>query len=471
MPNKRMKILKRIGVALGIFVALLVVLYFSATGPVVNEPYLGSEYFKKSCAQIDSLKNIVTPAKGKLFAGFSKVSITPTLNNTGDNADSGQFVQLPLAGFGARKGAPATGIHDSIFIKAAAIKVGNTMAVLVGADLLIMPPNITDSVMAVLSTKGFTRGQVYFSATHTHSSLGGWGPGFVGKQFAGEENSTLQKWLVQQISKAVIQSVADLKPALIASGNFNAENYTRNRLIGDLGTTNDDFSYIFIQQSEGKKAVIGSFAAHFTCMGSENMEISGDYPGYWQRQMESNGFDCAIFMAGSMGSQTNRGEGDGFEKPRFIGASLADSTMAHLESIEPTDTVLLAAATIKLNLPGYHFRISTTRNLSSGLTKKLMPLPENAVLQTIRLNNMVWATTPGDFSGEYALQLKNSLASKGYSANVTSFNGSYVGYIIPGRYFYLDEYEPKTMGFFGPTMGDYTFDLIGQMTNILIKQH
>ncbi len=56
-----------------------------------------------------------------------------------------------------------------------------------------------------------------------------------------------------------------------------------------------------------------------------------------------------------------------------------------------------------------------------------MPEPENAVLQAIRLGNMVWVTTPCDFSGEYALQLKNRLAVEGFDANVTSFNGSYVG--------------------------------------------
>ncbi len=166
----------------------------------------------------------------------------------------------------------------------------------------------------------------------------------MGKEFAGDENLKLEKWLVQQISNAVIKAVADLKPATIASGDFDAAAYTRNRLVGELGTKNDDFSYIFIQQNEGKKAVIGSFAAHSTCMGSKNMEISGDYPGYWQRKMETT-FDYAIFMAGSVGSQTNSGEGEGFEKPRFIGESLADSTIVHLANIASTDSVLLAAAT------------------------------------------------------------------------------------------------------------------------------
>lgn len=464
-----MKILKKIGIALGIIIVLLIALFFAATGPVDETPYFETEYFKKSCAETDSLKNNIIPVKGLLQAGFSKVSITPTLSSATDNIEKDEFVKIPMAGFGARKGMPSTGIHDSIFVKAAALKVEDKLVVLVGADILIMPPNITDSVMIVLAENGIKREEVFLSATHTHSSLGAWGPGFVGKEFAGEFNPNIAKWLVQKISKAILLAVADLKPAAISTGDFKAADYTRNRLIGELGTKNDDFSYLLIQQKEGKKAVVGSFAAHSTCMGDENMLISGDYPGYWQRKMENSGMDFAIFMAGSMGSQTNRGEGKDFEKPRFIGESLADSTVVHLQNQVLKDTVVLSALSLKLNLPEYHFRLTTTRNISTALTKKLMPFPENAVLQAFRIGNFIWVTTPADFSGEFALQLKNTLSVKGFDANVSSFNGSYVGYIIPGRYFYLDEYEPKTMGMFGPNMGDYTFDLINQMTGILIN--
>ena len=80
---------------------------------------------------------------------------------------------------------------------------------------------------------------------------------------------------------------------------------------------------------------------------------------------------------------------------------------------------------------------------------------------------MLWITTPCDFSGEYALQLKNSLSAYGFHANVTSFNGGYVGYIVPGRYFYLDEYEPKVMGWYGPNMGEYTMDMIRQLARAM----
>jgi hypothetical protein len=96
-----------------------------------------------------------------------------------------------------------------------------------------------------------------------------------------------------------------------------------------------------------------------------------------------------------------------------------------------------------------------------------MPYTYGAYLQALRIGDMVWVTTPSDFSGEYALQIKNALAVKGFDSNVTSFNGSYLGYIIPGKYFYLDKYEPKTMGWFGPYMGDYTMDLIRQLAEIV----
>jgi len=62
------------------------------------------------------------------------------------------------------------------------------------------------------------------------------------------------------------------------------------------------------------KAIIGSFSAHATTIGAENMEISGDYPGYWQRKLESTSADIAIFCAGSIGSQSPAGTGEQFDR-------------------------------------------------------------------------------------------------------------------------------------------------------------
>jgi hypothetical protein len=216
-------------------------------------------------------------------------------------------------------------------------------------------------------------------------------------------------------------------------------------------------------------AVIGSFGAHATTIGAENMQFSADYPGYWQRKMEQGSVDLAIFCGGSVGSQSPSGEGNGFEKPKKIGESLADSLEINLAKLELKDKIDMSALSLKMDLPDYNIRLTTKMHFSTWLSKKLMPLPENVYLQVIKIGNLIWFTTPCDFSGEFARQLKDGLATKGFNANVTSFNGSYVGYIIPGKYFYLDAYEPKTMGWFGPNMGEYTFELLRHLSEIITQ--
>lgn len=459
--------MKRFGIIIGFILLGIFLIFLLSTSYVKRSSYFQDEYYKKTEARIDSIKSSIVRDNDSIEAGFAKVSITPGLKNSEDNLLEGKFIDVPLAGFGARKGKASTGIHDSIFIKAVALKVNRQTVIIVGADLLIMPPNIIDSVTVLLARKGIQRGQVFFSATHTHSSLGGWGSGFIGEQFAGKENKNVTRWLILQISKAVISAIADLQPSRIGSGSFNAGTYTRNRLIGEAGTKNDDFNFITVEQTGRKKAIIGSFSAHSTTMGSGNMEISADYPGYWERKMEKTSADLALFCGGSVGSQSPSGAGNGWDKPKFIGEALADSLNAHLQQVVLNDKVIFSAVSLKIYLPSYHIRLTTKINLSTWLSKKLMPLPANVYLQALRIGNLVWITTPCDFSGEYALQIKNSLASKGFIANVSSFNGSYVGYIIPGRYFYLDEYESKLMGWFGPNMGEYTMNLIRQISEIV----
>jgi neutral ceramidase len=455
--------MKKTRIAAVIFLAIVLLICLISTERIDSTPYFKSDYFWKSKERSDSLDKITFPIDDSLYAGFSRVSITPGFINNDDNIIDGKFKAIPLAGYGKRKGKPATGIHDSIFVKAVALKTGGRKIVFVSADLLIMPPNITDSVLALLSRKGIRRDQLFFSATHSHSSLGGWGSGYVGEQFAGKENKYLEKWLVNQIANSVTTAISDLQPARAGSGSFNAGSFTRNRLVGEMGAKNDDFSFISIEQINRKKAIIGSFSAHATTLGDENMEISADYPGYWERSIEEATGGIALFCAGSVGSQSPVGEGSGFDKSKYIGEALADSLIIRLKQTKLSDKIVFSAISLKMILPEYHIRITTKINLRSFLSKKLMPAPQNVYLQAARIGDMVWITTPADFSGEYALQIKNSLAVKGLSSNITSFNGSYVGYIIPGRYFYLDEYESKMMGWFGPNMGEYTVDLIGRI--------
>ncbi len=141
-----MKALKRVGIILGVFLGIIFLILFFSTSFVKRETYFNEKYYQETIARLDTVKESMVVTTDSIHAGFAKVSITPALNQTEDNYAEGKFAQLPLAGFGQRKGKSATGIHDSIFVKAAAIKVGQQTIVFVASDLLIMPPNIVDSV-------------------------------------------------------------------------------------------------------------------------------------------------------------------------------------------------------------------------------------------------------------------------------------------------------------------------------------
>jgi neutral ceramidase len=445
----------------------LLVLVFTSCA-VQRTPYPQTGYYRRTVERLDSLGPKINCSEDAIFAGFSKVSITPALNTKPENSYEGKFNKVPLAGFGNRKGKPATGVHDSLFVKAVALKMGSKLMVLVSADILLMPPNIVDSVLLILSGKGIKRDELFFSETHSHSSIGGWGYGFVSKQAAGKENKNLEKWLTRQISNAVINAISNLYPAKIGSGNFNASCFTRNRLIGNQGEKNGEFDYLIIEQTGRRKAVIGTYSAHATTLNENNMELSGDYPGYWERKTENGLADLAMFCGGSMGSQSPVGQGVQFDNAKYIGESLSDSLSVHLKNVSFSEKPVLCSVSLKIELPEFHFRVSTNMNLTTGVSRLLMAQPENVYLQALRINNLIWYFTPGDFSGEFALQIKNSLVEKGYEAAVTGYNGSYIGYIIPGKYFNLKSYEARLMGWFGPTMGDYTVDLINQICRLLI---
>lgn len=458
------------GTNMGQIISGVILIIILNSCSVVKTPYFKTSYYQNTVARLDSLKAEIICINDSVYAGFSRISITPDINSTSmEDPENGRLNKVPLAGYGNRKGKPATGVHDSIFVKAVAIKSGQQTLVLISADLLIMPPNITDSVAALLSKVGLQRNQLFFSATHTHSSIGGWGYGLIAKIFSGKENINIEKWLIMQINKAILNAISDLHPARLGSGSFNAASFTRNRLTGNPGEKNDDFNFLVVEQTGKRKAIIGSFSAHATTIGRKNMELSADYPGYWERKTENTSADLAMFCGGSMGSQSAVGQGDEFESAKYIGESLADSLSAHLNQVTMHKEVTISSLSLKMHLPEYHIRLTTNINLTSGLSNRLMPLPKNVYLQALRINNLIWFFTPGDFSGESALQIKKQMAAKGFEAIVSGYNGSYVGYIMPGKYFYLNHYESKMMGWFGPTMGDYTMELIDRISSFLIK--
>ncbi len=398
---------------------------------------------------------------GELRAGFGKAKLTPTLGAAVDAPERGEFTALPLAGYGSRQGRPATGVHDDVWVKAVAFSVGGQTGVVVAADALILPREVSEAAVERLHAQfGLDRRNVYFGATHTHCSLGGWGEGFVGEAFAGGFRPGARVWMATQLAAAAAAAITNLSPASVGRASFEAPDFIRNRLVGDRGVVDPQFSLLEIVQEGGSRAVIGSFSAHATVLSGDTMDFSGDYPGFWQRALEAKGVGMAMFLAGGVGSHAPKPPVGGMDGARRMGEALADRASKALTEVTPTNRIAWSMATLDVALPELQARITDGVRVRPWLARRMLPVHAETWLQAWRIGDSLLLSAPCDYSGELALDLKALGHTKALHAVVTSFNGDYVGYDIPAKYYHLDGYEPRTMSFFGPQLPVFFDELL-----------
>ena len=434
-------------------------------------PYPGTAYHERTARRLEQTRSTPVPVADALLAGFGRARLTPTLGAAVDEPLAGKFRAVPLAGYGGRRGRPATGVHDELQVKAIALRAGGATAVLVGADALIIPAEVTDlAVERIARELGLRREQVYLSATHTHGSIGGWGQGPVAEAFAGAFVPGIREWFADRIFSAVRDAMTDLKPAELGQNQFAAPDFVRNRLVGSLGKTDPEFTFLVVRQRGGRTAVAGSYSAHATVLGSDVMEFHGDYPGYWQRAVEEATGGMAVFIAGSVGSHGPVSGGKGFAGAERMGRALAAGVMERMSATSLSPSVRLATSAVEVSLPELNARVTDSLRLRPWLAGMLLPVRDECVLQAVRIGGAVWISTPCDFSGELALGVKDHLRARGSDAVVTSFNGGYVGYVIPRKYYHLPGYEPRTMSFHGPNVPDYFDETIRALADGLLAK-
>jgi len=182
---------------------LFSVFLFYSLSRIDNTPYFETAYYKGTIEKLDKALENREISDGKLYAGFGKVSITPKIEpGKPDDPSKGEFNNIKMAGFGG--GQIAKGIYDSVYTKAVALKVDDDLVVLVGGDFLLMPPGMADMVSKKVKDElGISREQLFFGATHTHSSLGNFIQGTIGKLVGGKYNPEVAKWFSERITEVI----------------------------------------------------------------------------------------------------------------------------------------------------------------------------------------------------------------------------------------------------------------------------
>ncbi|MCC6231464.1 MAG: hypothetical protein IT580_02410 [Verrucomicrobiales bacterium] len=443
--------------ALGGVLSLLLLAAATVLAPVDRRDFTALPCAAEARQALAQARSVHLPwASQPVRVGVGRAPLTPTLGTATNAPERGEFVALPLAGYGDRQGRPAEGVADPLWVKAVAFISAGQTGVVIAADSLIIPREVAeDAARRVHAACGLDRAQLYFGATHTHSGLGGWGEGLVAEAFAGGFQPGVRIWMAQQLATAACAAVSDVRPARVAVTSFEAPEWVRNRLVGERGRVDTRFSLVAVEREGSTPVVMGAYAAHATVQSGSVMRFGGDYPGHWQRAVEQRRGGTAVFLAGAVGSHAPRPPKGGAEGAAAMGEALAARTLEALAQARPAAALEFGCLSVEIPLPPLQPRVADDWKVRSWLSRHLLPVGDRTWIQGIRLGDAVWLSTPCDYSGELALDLRERIRGRGAEAVVTSFNGDYLGYVVPSAYYGMNTYETRTMAFFGPQLPGY----------------
>lgn len=459
--------MKKLLYAVAALVLLLLIVAVCCFKPLDSTPYKQTGFYKAEMAMLDSViavENSTMHAAvfDTVHVGWASVNLLPSFST-------------PIAIDAHRGGKHFEGVHDSIYVRAFVFKQGGKKVAYVSADLLIIPPSVSRMFDTMLVKQGFDQSNIYFTATHTHTSIGGWYNSVVGKIFAGKYDERVPAFIANQIATAIQAAEVNCSPTRIGFAAYPTRRLVFNRLITEmahlpdsLGEVDSILRVVKFEKPTGEKAAIITFSAHNTVFHENLMRLSGDWCGLLMQKLNSGGkIGFASFSAGAVGSHGPCKVTDDQEaEAQYIANGVAAIVETGFDSIATNYVANLNMLHVPLYLREPNLRVSDAIVIRPWLFKKLFG-DEETFINTLAVGDVVFAGTPCDFSGELVNELDSMAAGKSRRLIVTSFNGGYIGYITDSRRYRLNTYETRTMGWFGYGTGDYMSDIIGRL--LLVK--
>lgn len=392
----------------------------------------------------------ITP-QDSLKIGWAQLSLIPQ-----------QDIQtIPLAGYGARKPKEAESIHDSVNVKTIVISTSETKIALVSAELLIIHPEVALGVYRHLEKHGWSSSDIYFGATHSHSSIGGWAPGITGDLIAGTHQTELTRFISTQIANSILIAENNLSVGTFSFAEIESPTYIRNRLVGNKGIIDPHLKVLVFRNEQGS-AIDITYGAHATCLGPQWKKVAGDYPYLLTESIERDSiYELASFRAGAVASMgTGPSDQSQMELANWMSVGIKEE-LSLLQMLPPTPfpKASIESYKIPLYLGDPQLKISTNLCLRPWLFRQLVgEYPVDIAVASI--GEVLMVGLPCDFSGELAMPLYQYARERGITLIINSFNGGYIGYIPKDEWYDLNKYETRSMAWYGHDMGAYVSDLI-----------
>lgn len=438
------KFLRVIAWILGVLLFLVLAIFTR----VDRRPLHEMEYYHQTMAALDSASAIHSYGEAWL-AGWSKVNMTPP-------------EPVNLVGYKPR--GPYTFVQDSSYVRALSIGNGENTVTLLSYELMIIHPTLYEKITNAVKSKGLPTDMLYFTATHTHSGMGGYMPGLAGQLAFGGYDQNVMELMEKKTIEAIERSLAQKDTVQLSYSAIETSGLVANRLVeGD--PVDPYLRQMILERNTGEKAVFLSFAAHSTILHSKYMGLSGDYPNYLMKELESSGFDFAFFAAGAVGSHKPLAGGNTLENVQSFSGQLKEQMTQEIHVAEFEVKPKISFYSFPLFLRKPHYRIGENVRLRPYIFNALFG-NTNAHFDVLQLGDVLLISSSGEVSGVFMKEWEEYANSYGLQVILTCFNGGYIGYITPDKYYDIGHYEVKDMNWFGPYNGAF-FD---EIMKVIIKK-
>jgi neutral ceramidase len=403
-------------------------------------------------------------AQNALMGGVGKSDITPP-------------VGTPLAGYGARRAQPSTGVHDPTEARALIIDNGVEKIAFVSVDHLGFDHGMVERIRAIASESTDIRpDHIFVMSSHTHSGGGAYMEmlPLLANVLAGKFDSRIRSFYEQRTAEAIIAAAKNMKPARIAFGAGEAPGISRFRSTWPPnGPVDPEVGVIRVDSvATGKPmAVLMNFAAHPTVLGAENMTFSADFVGYARNALEKmmGSGVMAIFANGAQGTiapHAFQGD-DGWQRAENVGTILAAEVFKAIAMIKPRESVDIKLVRTPLTL-----KIVPTSVFPPTMS---FPATYESEINAISFDNrMAFVAIPGELGSILNFQVKDRGKLLGFEKTfLLGLTNDALGYIITEDEYRHKTYE-STISLFGPAFGSFianeAFQLLEQLRPVEKKR-
>ncbi len=408
-----------------------------------------------------------------LKANVSKVNITPPLE-----------MKIGLGGYGARMSKPATGIHDSIWVKTLVLKKGDKKLALVTMDVLGLPPNVKPAVIEKLKGDIWKAENIMMLPSHTHASMDMTAlnnKNLLNSPQLGIYHPELLTFAVEKIVESIEKADQNLQQVKIGTAMEQLDNMNRNRRKDP--DVDRDFTVTRIDKMNGEPlAVVVNWTAHPTFLDENDMEISAGWPGYLQFELENkigNGV-IAMYYNGAQGDQSAvRPVGENhYEQAKSYGQHLSEKAHDIYTEIKCKKNVELSFSGAPVNLPERkaHPSFMETGGEEYGMNEEVvqvvmeMMCPDKAYVGVVKIGDMVIVGAPGELAAGLGLKIKKELRENGVEYPVIGgLANEWISYILSPEQYNGDGGYEASVSFYGESLGPVIVEAMKQVAFEVIQ--